>query len=92
VADVAVVGAPDAHWGETVAAFVVRQPGGLIDEATIVSHCQQQLAGFKKPRVVRFVPSLPRTTLNKISKAALRKLLVEEQSAREPPTRPYREV
>jgi fatty-acyl-CoA synthase len=92
VADVAVVGAPDAHWGETVAAFVVRQPGGLIEETTIVSHCQQQLAGFKKPRVVRFVPSLPRTTVNKISKAALRKLLVEEQSAREPQTRPYREV
>ena len=78
VEDVAVVGVPDDYWGEAVAAFVVRKRGSLIDETSIISHCQRELAGFKKPRIVRFVPCLPRTTVNKVSKDELRKIFLEE--------------
>jgi fatty-acyl-CoA synthase len=75
VAETAVVGIPDEQWGEAVAAFVVRTPGSSLDAATVIEHCRQQLAGYKKPRHVVFVDSLPRNTTNKVSKAALRAAL-----------------
>jgi acyl-CoA synthetase (AMP-forming)/AMP-acid ligase II len=67
-----VIGVPDELWGESVAAFVVREPGSAIDAAAVIEHCKQHLASYKKPKHVRFVDALPRTTVNKVSKAALR--------------------
>lgn len=75
VAETAVVGIPDEQWGEAVAAFVVRTPGSGLDAASVIEHCRQHLASYKKPRHVVFVDSLPRNTTNKVSKAALRELL-----------------
>lgn len=72
VLDVAVVGVPDAQWGEAVAAYVVLAPEAVLDRAAIIDHCQRNLAGYKKPRHVVFVESLPRTTVNKVSKETLR--------------------
>jgi len=72
VAEVAVVGVPDAEWGEAVAAFVVRNPGSEVDEARILDHCRGTLAGYKKPRHIVFVDELPRTSINKVSKEQLR--------------------
>jgi fatty-acyl-CoA synthase len=73
VREVGIVGVPDALWGEAVAAFVVREPGSSLDASSIVAHCKAHLASYKKPKHVRFVDSLPRTTVNKVSKALLRK-------------------
>ncbi len=72
VREVSVIGVPDDLWGESVAAFVVREPGSAIDAAAVIEHCKQHLASYKKPKHVRFVDALPRTTVNKVSKAALR--------------------
>jgi long-chain acyl-CoA synthetase len=72
VAEVSVVGVPDEGWGESVAAYVVRAPGSTVDASRIIEHCRQNLASYKKPRHVVFVESLPRTTVNKVSKDTLR--------------------
>ena len=75
VAEAAVVGVPDAEWGEAVAAFIVRVPGADVDEKKILEHCRANLAGYKKPRHIVFVDELPRTTVNKVSKETLRRRL-----------------
>jgi fatty-acyl-CoA synthase len=72
VAEVGVVGVPDDEWGEAVAAFVVKAPGASLAAAEIIEHCREHLASYKKPRHVRFVDSLPRTTVNKISRNELK--------------------
>lgn len=72
VVDVAVVGVPDADWGEAVAAYVVKAPGAALTAADVIERCRRDLASYKKPRHVRFIENLPRTTVNKISKDSLR--------------------
>jgi acyl-CoA synthetase (AMP-forming)/AMP-acid ligase II len=72
VVEVGVIGVPDDHWGESVAAFVVQSPGAALDEAAVIAHCRANLASYKKPRYVLFVESLPRGTTNKVNKNALR--------------------
>ena len=72
VDEVAVAGVPDPAWGEAVTAFVVRKPGAVVTEAAILEHCRANLAGYKKPRRVVFVSELPRTSVNKVSREALR--------------------
>ena len=61
VADVAVVGLPDATWGEIVCAAVVLRPGGSLDLAGLQQHCDGRLARFKVPRRLIAVDALPRT-------------------------------
>ncbi len=77
VAEVAVIGVPDEDWGEAVAAYIVRTPGAQLDAAAVIAHCRAGLAGFKKPRHVRFVEALPRNTTNKVDKVRLRTLFAE---------------
>lgn len=73
IADAAVVGVPDALYGEAVAAFVQPRPGARLDAQAVIEHCREQLAGYKKPRHVVFVDSLPRNSLGKVLKSELRK-------------------
>jgi len=72
VAEVAVIGVPDAEWGEAVMAYIVREPGAALGAAQIVEHCRRCLASYKKPRHISFVEALPRTTVNKVAKTVLR--------------------
>ncbi|HEY6992307.1 MAG TPA: AMP-binding protein [Xanthobacteraceae bacterium] len=71
VAEVAVIGLPDAEWGEAVTAFVVTKPGMSVAEHELVEHCRARLAGYKKPRSIRFVASLPRSHYGKVLRAQL---------------------
>jgi long-chain acyl-CoA synthetase len=79
VAEVAVVGAPDAQWGESVVAFVVAAPGAACDPAALDAHCLARIARFKRPRHYRFVEALPKNNYGKVLKTALRDLLSAER-------------
>ncbi|WP_022930545.1 class I adenylate-forming enzyme family protein [Patulibacter americanus] len=72
VAEAAVVGVPDARWGETGAAFVVPAAGATVDPAGLRAFAAERLATFKVPRTVAVVEALPRTALGKVQRAALR--------------------
>ncbi|GIU90654.1 MAG: hypothetical protein KatS3mg010_1753 [Acidimicrobiia bacterium] len=75
VAACAVVGVPDEHYGERVAAFVQRSPGACVAEDELAALCNEQLAKYKVPEVWRFVDDFPRTPMGKIRKTELRALL-----------------
>jgi long-chain acyl-CoA synthetase len=71
---VAVIGLPDAKWGEAVTAVVVPQPGREPSAAALVEHARSRLAGYKVPRSVRFIrdEEMPRTATGKILHRVLR--------------------
>jgi acyl-CoA synthetase (AMP-forming)/AMP-acid ligase II len=73
VDDAAVIGVPDAVWGECVRAVVVLKARHAVGQEEITEHCRQRLAGFKKPESVVFVDELPRNPLGKVLKRVLRK-------------------
>jgi len=72
IADVAVIGVPDEKWGEVPMALVVRKPDVQVTEEEIVTFARQRLAGFKTPKTVGWVDSLPRNPSGKILKKILR--------------------
>lgn len=71
VADVAVIGIPDEKWGETVLALIVPTKPAP-DAAAINAFCREQIAGYKCPRRIEFVDSIPRNAAGKILRRALR--------------------
>ncbi|MBO9708881.1 MAG: AMP-binding protein [Caulobacter sp.] len=84
VSEVAVVGMPDPMLDETPAAFVIpTQAPTVALEQAIRDACVQGLAAFKRPTLIRFVDSLPRSTLEKVAKNELRDRLREELAASE---------
>ena len=75
-----VVGAPDARLGEIGVAFVLADAGTGHD--AVDEHCRCKLAGFKRPRIIRFVDAFPMTSTGKIQREVLRcraRDLVNEQ-------------
>ena len=82
VGEVAVLGLPDTEWGEAVTAFVVLKPGMRATEHELVEHCRAHLAGYKKPRAVRFVASLPRSHYGKVIRAELLRAGSSDRRAR----------
>ena len=72
VRDVAVIGVPDDHWGESVKAVVELQPGAHLEERELIEWCGRQMAGYKKPRSVDFVAELPRGLDGKLHKRKVR--------------------
>ncbi len=83
VADAAVVRAPDSQWGEVPIAFVARRDETLTAEQ-LDSLCRAQLAGFKRPKGIRFIAleAFPRSASGKIQRHLL------EQQLSEPGARP----
>jgi acyl-CoA synthetase (AMP-forming)/AMP-acid ligase II len=75
VGRVAVIGLPDAKWGELVTAVVVPAPGQTVGEAELVAWARARLAGYETPKRVVFAAELPETVGGKIRKAELRRQL-----------------
>ena len=74
VAEAAVVGVPDAKWGEVGKAFVVPKSGMRMAEDELMAYCQSMLARFKVPKYIIFVDELPKNDTGKINRAALKQL------------------
>ena len=75
VLEAAVVGMPDARWGEVPRAFIVLKPGRSTPDITVealIAHCRARLAGFKTPKEIVFLDTLPRTPSGKVLKRELR--------------------
>jgi fatty-acyl-CoA synthase len=75
VVDCAVVGVPDARWGEVPVLAVVMRPGSRLDAAALLAHLQSCLARFKLPRLVQVMDALPKTALGKVQRAQLAHVL-----------------
>ncbi|WP_338418231.1 AMP-binding enzyme [Nocardioides houyundeii] len=77
VAEAAVIGVPDDHWGERVVAVVRPHLGTDLDEAAVLAACAQSLADYKRPKEVLLVrSSFPINATGKVMKAQLRESLV----------------
>jgi long-chain acyl-CoA synthetase len=74
VAMVAVGSVPDDTLGELARAYVVLRPGAVATEEEIIEYCRPHLAAYKRPRSVRFVPDLPKTSTGKVMRRELKTL------------------
>ncbi len=72
VAEAAVIGVPDARWGEVGHAYVALAPGAHLNEQTLIDHCARHLAKFKVPRYITFLDALPKNDTGKINRKLLK--------------------
>jgi long-chain acyl-CoA synthetase len=82
VAQCAVVGIPDEHWGETVHAFVIPKTGANVNTAEIIAFCKEKIAGYKCPRSVDIrTEPFPLSGAGKVLKRELRRPFWENRAA-----------
>ena len=77
VSEVAVIGVPDPYRGESPKAFIILKTEykGKVKEEEIIEWCKENMAAYKRPRVVEFREELPKSGAGKI----LRRMLAEEE-------------
>lgn len=73
VHEVAVVGVPDARFGEALCAVIVPAPGATLTTEAIIEHCRSRIGGYKIPRRVAIVEALPKSAMGKTLKQELRR-------------------
>jgi fatty-acyl-CoA synthase len=83
IADVQVVGVPDARYGEELMAYVIPRGGAELDQAVIAEFCRGRIAHYKVPRYVQCVSEFPLTVTGKVMKFKLREQAVESLGLRE---------
>ncbi len=75
IAEAAVIGVPHPDWGEVVHAVIALEPGTKVSEAEVVAYCRERLAGYKTPKAVTVMETLPRNSTGKVLKRELGKRL-----------------
>ena len=78
IAEAAVIGVPDARWGEVGRAYLIPREGPELDEARVRAHCAARLARFKVPASVVIAADIPRTASGKVLKHVLRDRALSE--------------
>jgi acyl-CoA synthetase (AMP-forming)/AMP-acid ligase II len=78
VHEVAVVGVTDPEWGQHVTALLTLRDGAAVSPETVMAHCKDRMASYKKPKDVRIVESFPLNSTGKIAKKVLREELERE--------------
>jgi acyl-CoA synthetase (AMP-forming)/AMP-acid ligase II len=73
IRDAAVIGVPNVKWGEAVLAVVSLRDGMTVTGEEIIDFCRGRIAGYKKPKSVEFVQTLPRNATGKVLKTVLRR-------------------
>ena len=84
VFEAAVIGVPDEKWGEAVAAVVAVMPGTELTEEDLAAHCRLQLADYKRPRIYKFVESLPKSAAGKVLKREIKKTFTPKPEPKAP--------
>jgi fatty-acyl-CoA synthase len=77
IAEAAVFGLPDDIWGEKVCAAVVVKAEQRLESAEVIDFCKENLAGYKKPKIVYFVEALPKSPIGKALRSELKKQFAE---------------
>ena len=72
VQEAAAVGVPDDYRGEVIKAYVVLRPDAETSADDLMTHCREHLAKYKVPVVIHVLENIPKTTVGKIDKKALR--------------------
>ena len=83
IAEAAVVGMPDARWGEMVVAVVAPKVSGALSSERVLALLDGRIARYKQPKQVLLVPELPKTALGKVRKEAVRQLVAAQAGAAE---------
>ncbi|MEM1525342.1 MAG: hypothetical protein QW618_04295 [Nitrososphaerales archaeon] len=76
VKEVAVIGVADPYKGESVKAYVVLKDGyqGKVTENELIAFCRERIANYKVPKLIEFKEQLPKTSVGKVLRRALREL------------------
>jgi fatty-acyl-CoA synthase len=77
ISDVQVVGVPSKKYGEQCGAFIILQPGVVMEETEVLDFCRGKIAWYKIPKFVAFLDAYPMTASGKIQKYKLRELAAE---------------
>ena len=83
IEDAAIVGVPDPLWGEKVMVFIVKKEGEAIVEQEVINYCKKYLAGYKIPRIVEFIHSIPKNPSGKPLKRLLKQKNLERKNPSE---------
>jgi fatty-acyl-CoA synthase len=78
IADVQVIGVPDARYGEQLMAWIVPRPGSSLTEEDVREFCRGQIAHYKVPQYIKFVDGFPMTVTGKVQKFKMRETAISE--------------
>ncbi|SOE87929.1 AMP-binding enzyme C-terminal domain-containing protein [Burkholderia sp. YR290] len=78
----AVIGIPNARWGEAVHAVVVARPGSILSGDDLREHCRQFIAGYKCPKSIEFRSAMPLSATGKFSSGSCAHLTGKTRSCK----------